>query len=244
LDTLSLPILRQLIPEGVDYGSVLLVEFEPDSIWYETSLAIAAQALREGMKTAYHTFRHTPREVESALARLGLDGKKLKTEGVFELIDSYSVQTGLSLPDKLQNISTDYALIESLKLPDWSISYAQAVKAGFPETEKKWLHIDDDSTVLTKYNSESAIVEFLRIRSLPGVRASESVALFCILKGVASDAFCRQLEALFDGIIELRTQEKEGEIENQLRVRAVRGKRFNSKWHTLKLQDKGEVALY
>lgn len=242
-DSLVVPILREVIPGGVDYGSMMLIEFEPDSIWYETSLTIAAQALREGVKTEYHTFRHMPREVERDLARFGLDGKKLKNDGAFELVDSYTVQTGLGVPEKLQNVSTDYALIESLKLPDWSISYAQAVKAGIPEKEKRWLHIDDDSTVLTKYNSENTIVEFLRTRGLPGVRACESVSFFSLLKGVAPDAFCRQLEALFDGIIELKTQDKEGEIENLLRVRAVRGKKFDSKWHTLKLQDSGEVTL-
>lgn len=242
-DTLAVPIIKQLVPEGVDYGAALMVEFEPDSIWYETSLTIAAQALRDGVKTAYHTFRHAPRDVERAFARFGLDGKKLKNDGLFELIDSYSVQTGLGSPEKLHSESTEYALIESLKLPDWSISYSQTVKAGIPEKEKRWLHVDDDLTVLTKYNSENTIVEFCRTRGLPITRSTETVALGALLKGVASDAFYRQMEALNDGIIELKTQEKEGEIVNQLRMRAVRGKRFDSKWHTLKLQDTGEVTL-
>ncbi len=242
-DILAVPILKQLIPEGIDYGMALLVEFEPDSIWYETSLTIAAQALREGVKTAYHTFRHTPRDVERAFARFGLDGKKLKNDGLFELIDSYTVQTGLGAPEKLHSESTEYALIESLKLPDWSISYSQAVKAGIPEKEKRWLHIDDDTTVLAKYNSENTFIEFVRTRGLPITRSTETIALSALLKGVASDAFYRQMEALNDGIIELKTQEKEGEIEHKLRVRAIRGKNFDSKWHTLKLQDNGEVTF-
>ena len=242
-DSLAVPIIREVIPSGVDYGSMMLIEFEPDSIWYETSLAIAAQALREGVRTEYHTFRRSASEVDRDLARFGLDGRKLKNDGVFELIDSYTVQTGLGVPEKLVTMVSEYALIQSLKLPDWSISFSQGLKAGIPEKEKRWLHIDDDSTVLTKYNSENTIVEFCRTRLLPGVRASESVAFFSLLKGVASDAFCRQLEALCDGIIELKTQEKEGEIENRLRVRAARGKKFDSKWHTLKLQDSGAVTL-
>jgi len=242
-DTLAIPILRQLIPEGIDYGTALLVEFEPDSIWYETSLTIAAQALREGVKTAYHTFSHAPRDVERAFARFGLDGKKLKTDGVFELIDSYTVQTGLAEPEKLRNVSTEYALIESLKLPDWSISYSQAIKAGISDKEKRWLHIDDDATVLTKYNSENAIIEFTRTRGLPITRSTETIVISALLKGVASDAFHRQQEALFDGIVELKSQEKEGEIQQGLRVRAIRGKKFDSKWHTLKLQDTGEITL-
>ena len=242
-DTLAVPILRELIPDGVDYGADLIVEFEPDSIWYETSLTIAAQAMREGVKTAYHTLRHAPRDVERAFARFGLDGKKLKNDGLFELIDSYSVQIGLAEPEKLQNVSTDYALIESLKLSDWSISYSQAIKAGIPEADKRWLHIDDDSTVGTKYNSENAIIEFVRTRGLPINRTTETIALQALLKGVASDAFYRQREALSNGIIELKTEETERGIEQKLRVRAMHGKRFDSRWHTLKLLDNGEVTL-
>jgi len=242
-DTLAVPILRELIPQGIDYGSALLVEFEPDSIWYETSLTIAAKALREGMKTAYHTFRHAPRDVERAISRFGLDGKKLKNDGLFELIDSYTVQTGLAEAERLQNVSTEYALVESLKLPDWSISYSQAIKVGIPDKKKKWIHIDDDTTVMTKYNSENAIIEFLRTRGLPITRSTETIVLGAYLKGVTSDAFYRQQEALNDGIIELRAQENEGEIEQKLRVRAMQGKKFDSKWHTLKLQENGEVIL-
>jgi len=242
-DTLAVPILRQLIPDGIDYGMGLLFEFEPDSIWYETSLTIAAQALREGAKTAYHTFRHAPCDIERWFAQLGLDGKKLKNDGLFELIDSYSAQIGLTQPEKLQNVTTDYAVIESLKLPDLSISYSQAMKSGVPDKEKRWLHIDDDTTVMTKYNSENAIIEFLRTRANPMAQATGEITLIALLKGVASDSFYRQREALSDGIIELKTEEEKGEIEQRLRVRLMRGKKFDSKWHTLKLQDNGEVTL-
>ena len=72
---------------------------------------------------------------------------------------------------------------------------------------------------------------------------TETVGVWALLKGVASDAFYRQVEASFDGIIELKAEDKESGIEQKLRVRTMRGKRFDSKWHTLKLQDSGEVAL-
>jgi KaiC/GvpD/RAD55 family RecA-like ATPase len=242
-DTLSVPILRQLIPDGIDYGASLLIEFEPDSLWYETSLTIAAQALREGVKTAYHTFAHAPRDVDRAFARLGLDGRKLKNDGLFELIDSYSVQTGLAEAERLKNVTTEYALIESLKLQDWSIIHSQAFKAGITDKNKRWLHIDDDTTVFTKYNTENALIEFTRTRGLPITRSGEAVWLSALLRGILSEAFYRQEEALSDGIIELKTEEKEGEIEQKLRVRLIRGKKFDSKWHTLKLQDNGEVSI-
>ena len=87
--------------------------------------------------------------------------KKLEDDNIFEVRDSYTIQTGLGISEK------DFNVTNSLKLSDWSIATAQAIKEAISEGEKRWLHIDDDTTVLNKYNSESAIVELWRTRVMP-----------------------------------------------------------------------------
>ena len=81
-DTLKVPLLNDLAPDGFTYGGHYIVEFDPDSLWYETSLTIAALALKQGTKTEYHVFQHFPSEAMDALTKLGVDAKKLEEEGL------------------------------------------------------------------------------------------------------------------------------------------------------------------
>jgi hypothetical protein len=75
-NSVIIPILKEL-PDGIEYGTNLLAEFEPNSIWYDASLTMAAQSLRNGIKTDYHTFQRKPSEVSHAIANFGLDAQKL-----------------------------------------------------------------------------------------------------------------------------------------------------------------------
>jgi len=122
-------------------------------------------------------------------------------------------------------------------LPD-----AKLLKSQIPEEEKRWLHIDDDTGVLLQYNQEKAIIDVWRTRK-GTTRVAEEVALYSFLKGVASDAFYNQIEFLCDGIVDLKKEEKGREIEHYLRLRIMRGKRYDSRWHLLKLTDNGEVTV-
>ena len=137
----------------------------------------------------------------------------------------------------------DYAISRSLRVSDWSISIAQVIKSGMPEEDKRWLHIDDDCSVLNKYNSETAIIEFNRTLGIPLSRIEESVQLNAVLKGIASDSFYKQMESLCGGIVDFKSEESEGKIENYVRVRAMVGRKFDSRWHRLQLHENGEVAL-
>ncbi len=237
LTGLNVPLLRKVVGGAINWGTLLVIEFEPDSLWYETSLTIAAQALREGIKTIYHVFQHHPDEVRRALAQFGLDTRKLQDDGKFVIADSYTVQTGLGLPEKKEVIS------ESLKVSDWSLEGAQELKSGIPEAEKRWLHIDENLGVLLQYNQEKSLIDFWRTRKIAEARAFEDIGLHSFLKGVASDAFYRQFESLCDGIVDVKREEKGAEIEHLLRVRALRGKKLDARWHPLQLQDNGEVTL-
>ncbi len=229
----ALPILKGSIQGRIQYGTNLLIEFAPDSIWYETSFTIAAGALRDGLKTEYHTFERNPNEIRNALTNLGLNAKKLEEEGALRIKDSYTTQLGLRVTEETQ----------SVKLADMSLTQSRLLKEGYAEEQKGWLHIDDNLSVLNRYNSENAIVDWLRTRGIPDTKASGSLWIFSLLTGVASESFYRQCESLSDGIIDFEGKETEGRMEQRVRVRLLRGKPFDSSWRKIRLLDTGEVTL-
>ena len=234
-DSIKLPLLNAVLPDGIEYGTALMVEFQPDSLWHEVSLTIAAQALRASAKTAYHTFLRPANEIRHIFTSFGLNVTELESKGIFEIEDSYTPQTGLGPSE------TATQWTQSLKVSDWSIADAKLLKSQLDDQDKRWLHIDDNTGVLLQYNQEKAIIDYQRTRK-GTTKAAEGVDLNSFLKGVASDAFYNQMELLFDGIIDLKREEKGPEIEHYIRLRIMRGKRHDSRWHRLQLTDNGEVT--
>jgi len=232
------PFLKELVPSGFEYGSNLLVEFDSDSVWYETSLTIAAHALRAGIKIDYHNFQHTPSDIRKALDRRGLDVKKLEDNDMLWIVDSYTLQTGLDTSKD----QTDVTQV-SVKLPDWSIALARDLKTGISETMKRRLHIDDNTGTLLQYNEEKAIIDFWRTRYIPYSRARECVNIYSLLTNVASTSFYKQYESLSDGIIDFKSEERENELQHYVRIRSLRGRGCDSRWKKLRVSDNGEVTL-
>ncbi len=242
--TAFIPILKELLPGGLSYGSNFLVEFAADSIWYETSLTIAEQALKQVVKTDYHTFQHSPKKVRESLAGFGLNLEQLEKQGTFRLLDTYTVQTGLGVPEETEKAGPGGAFwARSMKLSDWSIGYSQDLKGNVPEVARKRLHIDDNTSVLGRYNKENEFIDFWRTRIIPYATQLELTMVHSLVTGVYTDAFYKQFESLCDGIIDFKSEEKSGRIEHFVRVRLVRGQSYDSRWRKLRLMDNGEVTL-
>lgn len=231
----DLSLTKHLIPSGFRFGTVWLVEFTPDSRWYEISLTIAAQAALQGVGSEYHSLVHNPNEIRTALQNQGVDANKLERTDALRIIDDYTAQVGL-LGKSGPTRET------SLKVGDWSILATQKLKSAGQE-DKRRLHIDDNTSVLSRYNKENEIIDYWRTRLIPISRTLEQVMIHSLVTGVHSEAFYNQLESWHDGIIDVKNEEREGRLEHFLRVRMARGSDYDSKWHPLKLLDNGEISL-
>lgn len=232
---MNLPLLKELIPGSIGFGSLLLVEFEPDSIWYEASLTMAAQAIRDGIKSEYHTFVHLPNELRESLMKHGVRVDEVEKADTLRIIDDYTAQIGIMK-------KTERTRDTSLRVADWSIMATQQLKSGGTEADRR-LHIDDNTSVLSRYNKENEIIDYWRTRLIPVSRVLQQVMVHSLVTRVHSEAFYAQLESWHDGIIDVKCEEREGRLEHYIRMRIVRGKPCDSRWRQLKMLDNGEVTL-
>jgi len=240
---LELPILSELVP-GFDYGKVLLIEFEAQSLWYEASFTITSAALKKGIRTEYHTFSHIPNDIRESLSKHGLVAKALEQDKILRIIDSYTIQTGLGTPDPLISGTTGQKhLTQSVKMSEWSIAASQQMKQEISEEDMRWLHVDDNVSGLADYNDEKTILNYWRTRMIPAARMYQEAFVNALLVKVHSDSFYTQFEALCDGILDFRSREDGDRLVQEARARLIRGKSYDSKWRQLKLGENGEVSV-
>ena len=254
--SVKVPLLNDLAPDGFFYGGHYIIEFTPDSLWYETSLTIAAMALKQGMKTEYHVFNHDPADALDSISALGVDARRLEKDGLLSIWDAYtetmeyeSKGTATEDQDKGRrggwgepfDRKTDPS--RPLNVEEGAKHWIKAGTEGFKDEEKGWLHLDDNTATFLQYNDEKTFVKFWRLGALPyGIRARECPHFLGFVKGLASDAFYTQFESVCDGVIDLKAQEEGGRIEQYIRIRMLRGKTFDSRWHRIQLSSNGEVA--
>lgn len=230
---LDLEILDELAPGAFHYGMTCLVEFEPHSLWHEASLTITAEALKSGVKTEYHVFQHTPSEVRSALKEMGVEVEKYETRGAFRIMDTYTPTT----PLKGQTEGRAEPLLSG-RVPDadrWAEVIRKKMERGFEEEEKKWLHVDDNEAVLLQFSSEDYVINGYRTTFIPMTKSRGLLVLHALLTGVASESFYRKRESMVDAVIDIKAVEEGRRLEHYIRLRALRGAKFDSSWRKIEL---------
>lgn len=240
-EPLNLPFLKNLVPGGLTYGANYLVEFEPQSLWYETLLTLAAEALTAKVRTDLHTFSHIPSEMREALSRLNTNVASMEEKGLFRIIDSFTVTTGIGSHERKGEMPERYQS-KSINLSDWAEAAMHEITEGVPEIERRRLHLDDNLSVLTQYNDEKAVVDYWRTRFVPWSRSLQLCVLHSLTIGVHSASFYNQFETLCDGIIDFQARDEEGGMQHYFRVRTNRGTAHDSRWRRLRLSEKGRVV--
>jgi len=235
------PLLEAMVPEGLRWGGNYLVEFEPSSPWYGLSITIAARAVQSGLKTEYHSFHRNIVDVKEALEKLGLSVEAETKRGMLRLIESYTPAAGAvrAGPGEKTGFLSDRA-------PDvgrWGRAIKKQIRQGFNEQERRWLHIDDNTSLLLQFTDEETMLNSWRTVFIPWGRARELITVNGFVKGIASETFYRKTESLYDGVFDLVTKEREGRLEHHIRTRTFHGGEIDSRWKTVRRGPRGEVVI-
>jgi KaiC/GvpD/RAD55 family RecA-like ATPase len=228
-----LPLIEDLTSGPIPAGSILLVEYDPASQWYNASFTITAGWLKTGGKADYNTMTRPPEDIRAQLRRVGLEPESLEREGKLIITDWYSATLGQKSKEKYSH--------ESLKISDLSIHFAQTLMRGEPEPGM--LSMLDDESTFARFNDEKAWLELELTRMIPGLRLRKNIGLVPIMEGVLSEWVRKRFEGASDGVIDFKVEESGGEVRNLMRIRLMRNVHFDSKWHALKIGENFEVTL-
>jgi class 3 adenylate cyclase len=233
----GIPLLSALIGGPAEFGTIVLVEFQPNSLWFESAVTIVAQALKAGVRADFHTFQHPPGDARRELEAQGIPVRLREADRSLRIIDSYTIQTGLGEPEP----SEPYGFAaRSLRMADWKAASHQILD---DPVERRVVHLDENNSVLSDHNTEEEITDFFRTRAYEGARRNELLFVHSLVAGVHSDRFYRSLETVADIVVDFAAQEEGGRLAQMVRARKVRGRGTDSRWRALSVLPGGEVAI-
>ena len=226
-------MIEDLTSGPVPTGSILLVEYDAASQWYNASITMTAGWLRTGGKADFGTFTQPPNDVRAQMKRLGLEPEVLEREGRLIITDWYTATLGQKSNEKESH--------ESLKISDLSIHFAQTLFRGEPEPDM--ITTADDESTFARFNDEKTWMELELTRVIPGVKRRRITSLFPVMNGVHSEWVYKRWEGVSDVIIDFKVDACGDEVRNLMRIRLMRNVHFDSQWHALKISKNFEVTL-
>jgi KaiC/GvpD/RAD55 family RecA-like ATPase len=237
-ENFKIPILEPMARDGIPSGIFILIEYEPDSVFYNLVLTLAAGALERGHLVDLTCLEHDPDMVRADLRTMGVAVGELSAGDVPRLrfIDGYSVAIGQSSKEKYS--------YPSMNISDHSIDVLGVMKAK-PE-EDKWrgrVCFCDNLSVMLRYNSEKSFIDFHATRLLPSLRGRRRTHFLSFTKGVHSDLFYKSMESLADGILDLKLDSSGEEPVNMLRLRSFKRGPHNPRWQKLQVKPDFSVSI-
>ncbi len=254
-ESTEIQLLAKLIPDGVRAGTMLLVEFDPDSQWLSVATTITSHFVRENRHVGYLAMVRPVADVERCLSALGTDLGPAVQSGRFVIEDWYSPTLS---GGRLESIDQRGPMFErtstglrvrSLKVNDLSVEWLKTSKAGpqIYDIIDHWpagsLVIVESFSSMLRFNDERAFVEWVESRVNPEERKRKGITIQGLVRGLHSDWLYKRMESASDGIIDVRVMERGDETKNLLRLRTLKGQPHDTRWHEIEIKSNGEAIL-
>ncbi|OFX17719.1 hypothetical protein A3K71_05620 [archaeon RBG_16_50_20] len=254
-ESVSVPLLAELIPGGVKPGAMLLVEFDPESQWFAVATTLVARYFQQNRHVCYLAMARSPEDVKRCVSEIGVDIPAAEKSGRLVVEDWYSATlTG----GRLETANAQGGMFEpiqgglrvrSLKVADLSVEWLKTTKVG-PQAYDIVDHWPVGSMIVVesfsgilRFNEEKPFVEWMESRVNPEERKRKSITLQGFVRGIHSDWLYKRMESASDGVIDIRVMERGEETKNLLRVRSLKGQPHDSRWHEIEIKSNGEANL-
>ncbi len=249
-----IPLLDKLVPGGIRFGTVFMVEFDPHSQWLAVSTTMAAGYLRANGRVLYIAFARPVVAVRQRLEVLGLDVLAAEQARRLDIEDWHSASLSGGRIESALRKSEAYeptlggTRVLSMKIHDLSVAYLKGQKEGWQDdVSETWpagaLSIGESVSELLRFNEETPVVEFLVSRVFPHEREAGRITMGGFVRGIHSESFYRRIEAACDGLIEVRVMEREDMVKNLVRVTSLKGQPHDTRWHEIEIKPNGEAVL-
>lgn len=254
-ESIQIQLLADLIPDGVKPGTMLLVEFDPDSQWLSLATTMTSHFFRDNRHIGYLAMVRPVEDVERCLAALEVDFGPAVQSGRFVIEDWYSATLTGGLLGSLNEKGPIFErtpsglCVRSLKVNDLSVEWLKTSKAGpqIYDIIDLWpggsLVIAESFSGMLRFNEERPFVEWIESRVNPGERKRKGITIQGLVRGLHSDWLYKRMESASDGIIDVRVMERDEEAKNLLRLRTMKGQPHDAHWHEIRIKSNGEATL-
>ena len=255
-DRVSVPILSELIPQGIRPATIFLVEFDPESQWFAVAATMVSEVLKNGGNVAVNAVARPPEDIEKDLSSLGVDVEAAFKDGRLAINDWYTatLSGGRAEPfppgakpfeetpkgTKWLSLKVQDLSVEFLKDSKMSRASSRIYRATWPAGT---LNVADSFSALLRFNDEKSSADYFESRVYTEQRKAQRITLFPFVRGLHGDWFYKRMESASDGVIDIRIAEQDDRVKSVLRVRSLRGQPHDSAWHEIEVKPNGEAKL-
>jgi hypothetical protein len=109
--------------------------------------------------------------------------------------------------------------------------------------DKRWLHIDDDTSTYYSYYDQRDVWRLLQNSTLPKMQFLENAPLHSVMTNSWHPSFYATFESHCNGVIEIGSKERGSRRESRLRITSINGQDPGTGWRRIKVGNNGEASL-
>src|SRR5881628_2605968 len=226
---LSFEILKGLILDPITTGLNIAVMGPPGVGKTSFCQSLLKEATKVGLKCLYAITNNPLAIVRDQLREQGVPAQGRPDQVVY--VDMYTWLLGERSPERFQiDNASDMASV--------SVVLSSAAEAA---GDRCFVVFDSLSTLLY-YNSEELSIRFMKSH-LARMKKHGNIGAYAIELGIHSNSFYNEVRSSFDGVIDLKLDEMDGELRRFVRVYSYRGA-HETKWFRFLIGPDRSVKIY